>query len=482
MNRKLSRNRLVLTALAAGVIAGCARTPVPELRSDDVPLDWRGPVDTTADVWPDVGWWTNFGSEELIEIIEEVKANNFDYAANIRNLQAAQLQLEEAGFQLWPTPSLSISTNASSSVTNPDGGPSTSGGSSGPFNVSASASFSGILSKPINHERSVNSYESQLASNAQTAMNTIGTAASAYFRLLFLRDQMEATRSSLELARFVLDTTEARVEIGQEIPINLLNQRIQVRNAENSLLSQQQQDFEARAALALLMGRSVRDFDIESDTLEGVLIPSVQPGLPSELLTRSPSLVQAEIRLRDAAISVDAARLNFFPNISLSGSAGERSPALIDLVSNPASTTFSLSASISQTLLDTGGRRRNLEQAQLSLDTALDSYRRTVIQTFNDIEIQLNNIELLKAQGEVAVQNLDSAEEQARLAEIRYQEGVSNYQTALNAQNSLISTSNSLLSNRLSQINAIINFYQTLGGGWEAGEILIENPEYAQAD
>jgi NodT family efflux transporter outer membrane factor (OMF) lipoprotein len=454
---------------------------VPELETGDIPANWQGPVDSTADVWPDVDWWTNFGSDELVEIIEQVKANNFDYANNLRNLRAAQISLEEAGFQLWPTPSMSISNSASTSVSRTDSGVgNSSGGSSGPFNVSASVSFSGILSKPINYDRSLNSYESQLASVSETALNTLGTAASAYFRLLFLRDQIEATRFNLRVANEVLDITQARVTAGVEIPINLLNQQIQVANIENSLTSQLQQDFEARASLALLMGRSVQGFDIQGQTLEGIVVPRVQPGLPSELLTRSPRLVRAELSLQSAAISVDAARLNFFPQISLSGSAGERSPALLDLISDPLSTTVSLSASISQTLLDNGGRRRNMETARLNLETALANYRRTVIQAFNDVEIQLNNIELLKAQGQVQEASLEAANEQYRLADLRYQQGTANYQTSLNAQNSLLSSSNAVLSNRLSQINAIINFYQTLGGGWEAGAVLVDMPEYAQ--
>jgi multidrug efflux system outer membrane protein len=253
------RIRLSSLFLAPLLLASCARTPVPELEPGDVPENWQGPVDATADVWPEIDWWLNFGSDELVEIIEEVKANNFDYANNLRNLRSAQIQFEEAGFQLWPTPSMSISTNASTSVARTDSGiGNTSGGSSGPFNVSASLSFSGILSKPINYDRAINSYESQLVSVAETAMNTMGTAASAYFRLLFLRDQIEATRFNLEVATQVLEYTQARVEAGVEIPINLLDQQIQVDNTRNSLTSQLQADFEARAALALLRGRSER--------------------------------------------------------------------------------------------------------------------------------------------------------------------------------------------------------------------------------
>ena len=466
-------------SLALLVLAGCARTPVPQIEITDVPENWQGPVQTDADLWPNTDWWNNFESEELTALIELVKANNFDYANNVRNLEAAQIQLRDAGFQLWPTPNVSISTGASTSETQFEGGGSASGGSSGPFQLGASVSYSGILSKPLNYDRAVNDYESRLAQVASTALNTMGTAASTYFQLLFIRDQIEVTRNNLSNALEILEFTQAQVDVGVAIPINALNQQITVENIRNQLTSQIQSDFQIRASLALLLGRSVQDFNIQGQTLEGIEIPVVQPGLPSELLNRRPDLVQAELGLSNAAISVDTARLAFFPSISLSGSANASSPSLIDVVSDPATTTVSLSASLAQTLLDNGGRKRNVEQARLSLETALANYRRSVISAFNEVEVALNNIQLIRDQGLVTEQNLVSANEQFRLATLRYDQGVANFQTVLNAQNSLFSSRTSVLNNRLSQLNAIINFYQSLGGGWEAGDILIDRPEYA---
>ena len=196
-------------------------------------------------------------------------------------------------------------------------------------------------------------------------------------------------------------------------------------------------------------------------------------------MTRRPDLVQAEINLRNAAISVDQARLNFLPSISLSGSAGSSSPALIDIISDPAQSSFSLSANLAQTLLDNGSRRRSVVRARLNLESQLASYRQTVIQVFNDIDIALQNIQLTKRQGEVILQQRDQAEEQFNLAQLRYQEGVTNFQTVIQAQNQQESARNQVLNNRLQQINAILNLYVSLGGGWEAGELLVEQPEYA---
>jgi NodT family efflux transporter outer membrane factor (OMF) lipoprotein len=473
--------RLSSLSLLAIFAAACARTPVPEIEPTDVPADWDGPVQSDADLWPNTDWWNNFDSEELTAIIELVKANNFDYANNLRNLEAAQIQLRDAGFDLWPTPNVSISTGASTSESQFGDGSSSSGGSSGPIQLSASVSYGGILSKPLNYERAVNDYESRLAQVADTALNTMGTAASTYFQLLFIRDQIEVTELNLSNARQILDFTEARVDAGVEIPINQLNQQISVQSIENNLTSQRQQDFQIRASLALLIGRGVQGFDIEGQTLAGITVPTVQPGLPSELLTRRPDLVQAELNLRNAAVNVDVARLAFFPAISLNGSASASSPALVDILASPAATTVSLSASLAQTLLDNGARKRNVQQTRLSLETALANYRRSVIQAFNDVEVQLRNIELIREQGLVIDQQLVAAEEQFRLAELRYEQGVANFQTVLNAQLQLFNSRNSVLQNRLQLLNAIIGFYQSLGGGWEAGENLVEAPEYASA-
>jgi outer membrane protein, multidrug efflux system len=475
-------NRLAALMTAPLILVACARTPVPQLEMTDVPTDWEGAVDENAGVWPNVDWWTNFGSDELTQIIELVKANNFDYQNNLRNLEAAEIQLRQANIDLFPTPSVSVSTSSSTSRSQVGDGPTTGGGSSGPFRLSGSANYSGIIGKPLQHEQSVNSYESRIAQVSQTALNTMQTAAAAYFQLLFQRDQIKVTENNLMSARQVLDFSQAKVDAGVDIPINLLNQQISVANLENTLESQRQQEFQYRASLALLTGRGVQGFDVEGQSLADIDVPTVRPGLPSELLARRPDLVQAEINLRSAAISVDQARLSFFPSISLSGSASTSSPALVDIVSDPASTTISLTASLAQTLLDNGSRKRNVQTQRLNLETALANYRRTVISAFNDIDVQLNNIQLIKQQGEVTALSAQRAEQQFDLANLRYQQGVADYQTVLTAQDGLIQQRNNLLSNRLSQLNAIMRLYVALGGGWEAGDVLVKSPEYASTN
>jgi multidrug efflux system outer membrane protein len=127
-------------------------------------------------------------------------------------------------------------------------------------------------------------------------------------------------------------------------------------------------------------------------------------------------------------------------------------------------------------------RKRTLETQRLNLESSLASYRTTIIRAFNDINIQLRNIELIQAQGAVNVQQLAQAEEQERLSRVRYEAGASTFLELLNSQGDLFAARQQVLNNRQQQLTAILNLYTALGGGWEMGTVLLNDPAYASAN
>jgi outer membrane protein, multidrug efflux system len=100
-------------------LAGCAGT-VPPLPLTDVPQEWTGPRESEAAIWPSSDWWNSFANEELSAIVDQVQANNLDLANNRRNLEAAQIALREAGFNLLPSPVVTLGTGASYNETRSD--------------------------------------------------------------------------------------------------------------------------------------------------------------------------------------------------------------------------------------------------------------------------------------------------------------------------------------------------------------------------
>ena len=442
--------------LAAGLLAGCAAVDLPRLSESDIPVAWESTP--AAGAPPEEGWWRQFADAELTAIIAEVKAANLDLATVARNLEAAQLTLREAGLELIPMPAVS----AGASV----GTDSRAGSGATSITIDATLAYAGILSKPARYDAARARYDAAAALAADAALNILGTAASAYFRVLINRDLIVAAEQNLENAEQIARIVQARVDAGTITPIDALQQSIAVERQRNAVKDLIQEEFAARASLALLLGRSVQGFDIAAQTLEGIRVPQVKPGLPAELMTRRPDLVQAEAGLSAAHADVRLARAAFVPDISLTASGSIASDSLNALVEAP-DDFLATALSLAQTLIDDGRRSRNVRRAMLAMESSLAAYRKAVLAACNDIEVRLKSIALLSSQESVARDDRRRAEESFRIAELRYSEGVADYQTVLLSQNALFSARNAYLNNKLARLNATVALYQALGGGWE---------------
>lgn len=467
--RHISNPTLTRSLLAAGIalaLNACAlHTDVPTLAESDVPDQWVAPVEQEVAAWPDNTWWESFADPELSSLIDTIAQQNLDLANNRRALEAAQITLREAGFELLPTGSITLGTGATYSESRSDGNRQTNSPST-PIELGASLSYGNIISKPAVYTKAVADYESRAAQTADVALTTLGTSASTYFQLLLIRDKITAAQQNVANAQAISEIANARVEAGVAVPIEALQQQIALQREMANLSNLRQSELSALASLALLTGTGVQEFALNGDTLAEITVPVVEPGLPSELLLRRPDLVQAEAALRSATANVDIVRSAYFPNISLTGNLSAGSTSLTELLTSP-DRFLNLNANVLQTLLDNGQRSRNVERSELSLETSLADYRKAVLNAFNEIEVLLSNRQVQNELIQVALQNLNAAEESFRIAQVRYEEGVADFQTVLTSQNTLFSSRNSYLDTKLSQLNTTVNLYQALGGGWE---------------
>lgn len=465
--------RKLSTALSATLVislAGCAlQTDVPPLPQSDIPAGFVMLPDAVDIAWPQNDWWQNFQNAELTSLINLVQASNLSLANNRRNLEAAQLTLRDADFNLLPRLNIGLGTgiNYQESRIN---GQSASGSQGQPFELGATISYTDLLAKPAVYTQSLANYTSRAAAVADITLNTLGTSASTYFQLMLIRDRIEAAQQNVDNAEAISNIVMARVEAGVSVPLDALQQQIALERERANLRALEQNDFAARASLALLTGQSVQQFNVTGQTLETTEVPEIAPGLPSELLLRRPDLVQAEAELHSAAAGLDIARSDYFPNISLTGNVAASSSSLTELVSSP-DLFINAGASIVQTLLDTGQRSRNLERNRLAMENALANYRQTALAAFNEVDVLLGALQMQQEQVDVGARNLTAAEEAFRIAQVRYEEGVLDFQTVLISQNTLYSTRNAYLDAKLAQLNTAVSLYVALGGGWQAADI-----------
>ena len=191
----------------------------------------------------------------------------------------------------------------------------------------------------------------------------------------------------------------------------------------------------------------------------------MRPGLPSEILVRRPDVAQAEAQLFAAHANVDAARAAFFPQISLTTSAGYSAPTTAALF-NPASFAWSVGASLLQTIFDGGKINAQADLAIATQTELVATYRKTVFSAFSDVETAMGQVSSTTDQLVAVNEQVRASTEAERIAELQYREGTIDITALLQTETTLFTAQDTLVQNRLSRLQANVSLYRALGGGW----------------
>ena len=467
----LLRTTSVLAIAAA--VAGCD-TPIPQaLAPKYVPSNFTAPTAIAAQTWPSPDWWKGFGSDELNGFIATAQTENLDLAAATARVLQAEAQSEIAGSALFPTLNLEgtaqrsrngtggIVTNAQNQIIG------TKSSTTNAFGLLLNATYElDIWGKARNNLRAADELVKASAYAQQAvALTVTSDVGTTYLDVLALRERLDIARQNVDAAKRILAIVQAKVANGVSSRLDLAQQQAQLASIEATIPALEEQEREARYALAILLGRLPEGFDVTGKNLDGIITPTVAPGMPSELLRRRPDVAQAEADLASQHANVDAARAAFFPQISLTGSAGFQSTSLSSLFTGPGF-AWSFGANLLQTIFDGGLIEGQFELSKAQQQELVATYRSTVLNAFSDVETTLGQVSSLADQERLKTEQVAASAEAFRISELQYREGVTDLLNLLTSQQTLFTAQDQLVQIKLARIQADIGLYKALGGGW----------------
>jgi outer membrane protein, multidrug efflux system len=240
---------------------------------------------------------------------------------------------------------------------------------------------------------------------------------------------------------------------------------------------------EARAALAVLLGRPPENFELRANNLDSLREPVVAAGLPSELLTRRPDLLMAEANLRAAHANLAAARAALFPSLTLTAGAGVQNPALpATVLTIPGvGPSFSAVAGLTQPIFDHGRLRAQRDEAAAKEQELLATYRAAIIASLVDVEKALAAVQRLVAVREFQQGSVAESERAFEGARLRYQRGSGDFLTLLESQRTLYAARDQFAQYRLARLQALVALCKALGGGWNASSAAAQGLQVAPA-
>jgi NodT family efflux transporter outer membrane factor (OMF) lipoprotein len=290
---------------------------------------------------------------------------------------------------------------------------------------------------------------------------------STYLQVLSLHDRLDSARAHVANAEHVLVLVQAQKSAGSASPLDLARQRSAVAGQKAAIPDLLQQQREAQAALAILLGRAPQSFKVGDFGLDTIELPDVTPGLPSELLSRRPDIRRAEANLAAADADVAVARAALFPNIRLTGALGAQSSALLSLLNAP-NMVANVSASLMTPIFDAGRLKRQRDIAIARKHELVQVYRATVIGALSEVGLVLGQIRSLDEQRRLKTVELEETKLAFDLSEVRYKVGAEDLMTVLDTQRALSDVQNELGMLKLRRLQATVSLYKALGGGWQA--------------
>ncbi|HEX4635994.1 MAG TPA: TolC family protein, partial [Rhizomicrobium sp.] len=298
-------------------LAACSALPSPLDRLGDVPQAFTAPMNKSAPVWPQADWWSKFGAVELAPLQQTAQKENLDVAQAAARVLQAEASDGIALAALFPTLGTSFDASRSGGNTpTPAGGRARNSFAAG-LTANYQQGFFGT--QYLQLEASREDLRAQRYAAAVTGISVSTQVADEYFTVLSFRERIAIEIDNIAAAKRILAITQAKVNSGVVSNLELALQQALLASQEAQLPVLIQAEKQARYSLAVLLGRAPEGFDIKAQNLDGVDAPSVQPGLPSELLLRNPAIAQAEAQLYVAHANVDAARSTYFPSLNLSG-------------------------------------------------------------------------------------------------------------------------------------------------------------------
>jgi outer membrane protein, multidrug efflux system len=474
--------RLVSTAAALGlllVVSGCLDIDKPEL-AIDIPENYqygRGEAATPA-----LDWWRTFKSPELTSLVEQAATANFDIAVAIAQIEQADAQVRITGAALLPSLNFNGSDSASKSsqqlTTGPTGpGNPAAGTGTSPYSrlYASSLSSGGPLTASYMLDfwgKNRATLEAAIESSVQFRYNrevvtltALTTVASTYFQILAAQDRLRIARRNLADSSRILFLIRQQFEAGTSSDLNVAQQESLVETQRATIPPLEETLRQNIAALAVLVGKPPERFNARGGGMAAINVPRITPGLPSELINRRPDIRLAEQQLKAANFSVESARAAFFPSITLTGSLGFQSVALRTLF-GPGAWAYTAAASLTQPLFDGGLLLGQFENQKGLQAQYLQTYRKTVLSGFSNVEQELIALEQTSIQERIQENVVKASRRAFVLSEQQMNSGTVNMVTLLQVEQTLFTAEDQLAQDQLARLLAVVGLFQALGGGW----------------
>src|SRR6201993_3617576 len=461
------------------LLAGCAvgpkyKTPtVPAPPAYKEMVNWKSAQPSDQNLGGN--WWEIFQDPQLNTLEQQIDVSNQNLKTAVAQYQEARAALRYARADYYPTVTTAPSASRTRYSDNRPGSAvrgTTFNDFVLPVDVSYQVNAWGRVSKNVESYR--DQAQASAADLAVVNLTMHADLAVDYFAARALDAEEKLLQDTVVQYEQALQLNEDRYQGGLASEVEVEQARTILETTRAQLVDVGVARAQYEHATAVLVGKPPADFSLPPLPLT-TPPPPIPVGVPSELLERRPDIAAAERQVASANAQVGLAKVAYYPLISLVGSGGFESGSITTLLQGP-SAMWAVGASAAETIFDGGRRRATNDQAKAAYDSAVASYRETVLTGFQQVEDNLAALRILEKEANVQAAAVQAAQRSLNLSNIRYEGGFTSYLEVITAQNAALSdevTAVNILGRRMASAVLLI---EALGGGWDRSP-LPQRPE-----
>jgi multidrug efflux pump len=461
---------LVLLPGLLGTLSGCMtvgpnyRKPIVQAPAEFANQDQPGISAETVEV----DWWHGFRDTRLNALVAQALAENHDVRIATARLQEARALLGETRLDRLPTVTAQgdyvrqrLSEDVASESSDRDIELYNIG-----FDASWELDFFGRVRRSI--EASYADAKAVEAVRRDVIVSLLAEVARNYFELRGTQNQLAVARQNAENQRQTLELTRALLDAGRGTELDVSRAEAQLNLTLSTIPLLETIIYQALHRLGVIIGQEPTALtEVLSQPLPLPDFPGlVAVGHPADLLRRRPDIRVAERNLAAATARIGVATADLFPRVALFGSVGLEAGSFLGLWEG-GSDTFAVGPSIFWAAFDLGRVRARIRAADARTEAALAQYEQRVLRALEETENSLMTFNRQQARRHLLHAAAQASEEASELARLRYQAGVTDFLTVLDAERTLLEAQDRLAESETRTATALIAVYKALGGGWE---------------
>lgn len=297
----------------------------------------------------------------------------------------------------------------------------------------------------------------------------VAEIARSYFELIAIDNQLDILRRNIEIQTDALDVVKLQKEAARVTELAVQRFEAELLKNKSRLYDLEQEKVQTENRINFLVGRYPQPVGRAPQRFKDPLPDVIATGLPSELLENRPDVRQAELELAASKLDVKAAKAAFYPSLSIDAGVGYRSFNAEHLVATPESVVYSLAGNLTAPLLNRAAIKAQYRAANARQIQAVFNYERTLLQAFTDVANQLAVIDNLRKASELQSRQVAALARSSEVSVILFQSARADYMEVLLTRRDSLEAEMELAETKKRQLQAMVNVYQALGGGWRSG-------------